>query len=76
MHRRTPDCVPPCAPGVALAGRPSTKEQIDFAAAVQAGIAYNINESITWDNGWQMLWEADSIASVSPVGLRRKHDRL
>ncbi len=44
----------------------STKEQIDFAAAVQAGIAYNITDSITWDNGWQMLWESNSIASVAP----------
>jgi hypothetical protein len=43
-----------------------TKEQIDFAAAVQAGIAYNITDSITWDNGWQMLWESNSIASVAP----------
>ena len=44
----------------------STKEQVDFAAAVQAGIAYNITDSITWDNGWQMLCEANSIASVTP----------
>ena len=44
----------------------STKEQIDFAAAVQAGIGYRVNEWITWDNGWQMLWEANSLASVAP----------
>ena len=43
-----------------------TKEQIDFAAAVQAGIGYRVNEWITWDNGWQMLWEANSLASVAP----------
>ena len=24
------------------------------------------HDSITWDNGWQMLWEANSIASVTP----------
>ena len=42
------------------------EERFDFAAAVQAGIAYNITDSITWDNGWQMLWESDAIASVAP----------
>ena len=60
-------CSPNAAPLTAspLSGS-STKEQIDFAAAVQAGIGYRINEWITWDNGWQMLWEANSIASVAP----------
>jgi opacity protein-like surface antigen len=60
-------CSPFAAPSSAspLSGS-STKEQIDFAAAVQAGIAYNITDSITWDNGWQMLWESNSIASVAP----------
>jgi opacity protein-like surface antigen len=60
-------CSPNAAPSTAspLSGS-STKEQIDFAAAVQAGIAYNITDSITWDNGWQMLWESNSIASVAP----------
>ena len=60
-------CSPNAAPSTAspLSGS-RTKEQVDFAAAVQAGIAYNITDSITWDNGWQMLWEANSIASVAP----------
>jgi hypothetical protein len=44
----------------------TTKDQIDFAAAVQAGIGYKINEWITWDNGWQMLWEGGAIASSAP----------
>jgi opacity protein-like surface antigen len=44
----------------------STKQQLDFAAAVQAGVAYNITDQIIWDNGWQMLWEGNSIASVAP----------
>jgi opacity protein-like surface antigen len=43
-----------------------TKEQLDFAAAVQAGISYNITDSIVWDNGWQMLWEDNAIASSAP----------
>lgn len=59
----SPNAAPPSASH--LSGS-STKEQIDFAAAVQAGIAYNITDSITWDNGWQMLWESNSIASVAP----------
>jgi hypothetical protein len=41
----------------------STNQQFDFAAAVQAGISYNITDQIIWDNGWQMLWEGNSIAS-------------
>lgn len=44
----------------------NTKNQLDFAAAVQAGIGYEINEWITWDNGWQMLWEGGAIASSEP----------
>ncbi|MBA2127079.1 hypothetical protein DLM45_12735 [Hyphomicrobium methylovorum] len=44
-----------------------TKDQFDFAAAVQAGIAYDITDSITWDNGWQMLWESNSIATTVPT---------
>jgi opacity protein-like surface antigen len=44
----------------------SAKDQIDFAAAVQAGIGYEINEWITWDNGWQMLWEGGAISSTAP----------
>ncbi len=52
--------------GYAVTGS-TTKEQIDFAAAVQAGIATNITDQIIWDNGWQMLWEGNSIASVAPT---------
>ncbi|MBS0239791.1 MAG: hypothetical protein JSR89_15340 [Proteobacteria bacterium] len=44
----------------------ATKDQIDFAAAVQAGIATNITDSIIWDNGWQMLWEGGAISSSVP----------
>jgi hypothetical protein len=44
----------------------TSKNQFDFAAAVQAGVAYNITDQIIWDNGWQMLWEGNSIASVAP----------
>lgn len=44
----------------------SSKQQLDFAAAVQAGLAYNITDSIIWDNGWQMLWEGGAIASSAP----------
>ncbi|MET0408018.1 MAG: hypothetical protein ABW006_06580, partial [Hyphomicrobium sp.] len=43
-----------------------SKNQIDLAAAVQAGIATNITESIIWDNGWQMLWEGGAITSEAP----------
>lgn len=43
-----------------------SKNQIDLAAAVQAGIATNITESIIWDNGWQMLWEGGSVNSAAP----------
>jgi opacity protein-like surface antigen len=43
-----------------------SKQQLDFAAAVQAGIAYNITDSIVWDNGWQMLWEGGAIATSAP----------
>ncbi len=39
-----------------------SKNQINLAAAVQAGIATNLTESITWDNGWQMLWEGGGIS--------------
>ena len=44
----------------------SSKQQLDFAAAVQAGVAYNITDQIIWDNGWQMLWEGGAIASSAP----------
>jgi len=45
----------------------TTKDQFDFAAAVQAGIAYNITDQIVWDNGWQMLWEGGAIATTVPT---------
>jgi opacity protein-like surface antigen len=44
-----------------------TKDRIDFAAAVQAGIGYEITESITWDNGWEMLWEGGAISTTVPT---------
>ncbi|MBS0232976.1 MAG: hypothetical protein JSR99_05775 [Proteobacteria bacterium] len=40
----------------------SSKNQINVAAAVQAGIATNITDQIIWDNGWQMLWESGGIS--------------
>ncbi len=40
----------------------SSKNQINVAAAVQAGIATNITDQIIWDNGWQMLWENGGIS--------------
>jgi len=43
-----------------------TKNQINLAAAVQAGVATNLTESIIWDNGWQMLWEQGAISSHVP----------
>lgn len=61
----------PCSPAAApTAGSPisgsDSKNQINFAAAVQAGVATNLTESIIWDNGWQMLWEQGAISSVAP----------
>lgn len=43
-----------------------SKNQIDLAAAVQAGIATDLTDSIVWDNGWQMLWEGGSVSSSAP----------
>lgn len=61
----------PCSPAAAPAsGSPivgsDSKNQINFAAAVQAGVATHLTESIIWDNGWQMLWEQGAISSVAP----------
>ncbi|MBS0252859.1 MAG: hypothetical protein JSR78_17520 [Proteobacteria bacterium] len=39
-----------------------SKNQINFAAAVQAGVATDLTDSIVWDNGWQMLWESGGIS--------------
>jgi opacity protein-like surface antigen len=51
--------------GSTISGSDS-KNQIDLAAAVQAGVATNLTESIIWDNGWQMLWEGGSVSSSAP----------
>ncbi|WP_414462048.1 outer membrane beta-barrel protein [Hyphomicrobium sp. DY-1] len=40
----------------------SSKNQINFAAAVQAGVSTDLTDSIVWDNGWQMLWESGGIS--------------
>lgn len=61
-----------CSGNAALPGNSSTnsgstsKNQINLAAAVQAGVATNLTESIIWDNGWQMLWEGGAISSSAP----------
>lgn len=39
-----------------------SKNQINFAAAVQAGVSTELTDSIVWDNGWQMLWESGGIS--------------
>jgi opacity protein-like surface antigen len=54
------------APTGATVSGSTSKNQFDFAAAVQAGVAYNITDQIIWDNGWQMLWEGGSIATSAP----------
>jgi opacity protein-like surface antigen len=64
-------CIGTCSPAAAPSGPSplsgsSSKQQLDFAAAVQAGVAYNITDQIIWDNGWQMLWEGGSIATSAP----------
>jgi opacity protein-like surface antigen len=56
----------PALSGAGTMSGSETKEQLDVAAAVQAGISYNITDSIVWDNGWQMLWEDNAIASSAP----------
>ncbi len=53
---------PPALPGSASTGGSSSKNQINIAAAVQAGIATELTDSIIWDNGWQMLWESGGIS--------------
>jgi len=54
-------CNPGSPSGASRSGSDS-KNQINFAAAVQAGIATNITDQIIWDNGWQMLWESGGIS--------------
>ena len=44
-----------------------TKDQINFAAALQAGIAFAVTDQISWDNGWQMLWESNAVATTTPT---------
>lgn len=39
-----------------------SKNQINVAAAVQAGVSTELTDQIVWDNGWQMLWESGSIS--------------
>ena len=56
----------PAMPPSASVSGSTSKNQFDFAAAVQAGIAYNITDQIVWDNGWQMLWEGNAISSTAP----------
>jgi opacity protein-like surface antigen len=56
----------PVAAETASTSGSTSKNQFDFAAAVQAGIAYNITDQIVWDNGWQMLWEGNAISSTAP----------
>ncbi|MFT3730152.1 MAG: hypothetical protein QM780_01835 [Hyphomicrobium sp.] len=55
-------CSPYLPTASSLSGS-DTKNQIDLAAAVQAGIATELTNSIIWDNGWQMLWEGGSLTS-------------
>jgi opacity protein-like surface antigen len=43
------------------------KDQINFAAALQAGIAVSLTDWVTWDNGWQMLWESNAIQTTTPT---------
>jgi opacity protein-like surface antigen len=65
------DCIGTCSPAAAptsaspISGHDS-KNQIDLAAAVQAGIATELTDSIIWDNGWQMLWEGGSVSMSAP----------
>jgi len=54
------------APTGATVSGSTSKNQFDFAAAVQAGVAYNITDQIIWDNGWQILWEGGAIATSAP----------
>jgi opacity protein-like surface antigen len=54
------------APTGASVSGSTSKNQFDFAAAVQAGVAYNITDQIIWDNGWQMLWEGNAISTTAP----------
>ncbi len=58
-------CGPGMPPGATTPSSTTSKNQINFAAAVQAGVATNLTESIIWDNGWQMLWESGSISAGS-----------
>jgi opacity protein-like surface antigen len=58
-------CGPDVPTGASASGSTS-KNQFDFAAAVQAGISYNITDQIIWDNGWQMLWEGNAISTTLP----------
>lgn len=50
------------SPANASTSGSASKNQINFAAAVQAGVATDLTDSIVWDNGWQMLWESGGIS--------------
>jgi len=52
----------PGSPTNASTSGSASKNQINFAAAVQAGVATDLTDSIVWDNGWQMLWESGGIS--------------
>jgi opacity protein-like surface antigen len=54
-------CNPGSPPSSSTSGS-SSKNQINFAAAVQAGVSTDLTDSIVWDNGWQMLWESGGIS--------------
>lgn len=56
----------PALPATYSTSGSTSKNQLDFAAAVQAGVAYNITDQIIWDNGWQMLWEGNAISTTAP----------
>lgn len=54
---------PTCSPSTTPTFRGSdSKNQINVAAAVQAGVSTDLTDSIVWDNGWQMLWESGGIS--------------
>ena len=45
----------------------TSKNRFDFAAAVQAGVGYALTDTITWDNGWAMIWEGGAITTTVPT---------
>lgn len=61
-----PDCGPRLPNPYTTSGTDS-KEQIAFAAALQAGVAIALTDEISWDNGWQMLWEDNGLVTTAPT---------